>query len=174
MLKSGDVLDLGPLRTKFHIRKTAAETDGQTFEVEMEMGPRTGGTPVHTHPQAVETFEVLQGQFDVYVQDAWRTLVEGEKVSVEKGVPHTLRNSSDEVTRAIMAFQPAMQYDRYFERLHKLLNNGAIESEKMNLKAMLYLSRLMTSYPDEIRSVKPPYAAMRAMASLGGLLGYQV
>jgi quercetin dioxygenase-like cupin family protein len=77
MLKLGDILDFGPLGMKMTIKKTAAETDGRLFEVEMELGPRTGGTPVHTHPQAVETFEVLQGQFDLFVRDAWRTLGEG-------------------------------------------------------------------------------------------------
>jgi hypothetical protein len=98
----------------------------------------------------------------------------GETASVDKGVPHTLRNSSDEVTRVTMAFQPALKYDQYFERLRRLVNSDAIESEDMNLKAMLHLSRLMPSYPDEIRSVKPPYPAMRVMASVGRLLGYQV
>ncbi|HSG14734.1 MAG TPA: hypothetical protein VLE70_00250 [Anaerolineae bacterium] len=89
-------------------------------------------------------------------------------------MPHTLRNSSAEVTRITMAFQPAMKYDQYFERLHKAVNNGAIESQDMNLRAMLYLSRLMTSYPDELRSFKPPCTATRVMASFGRLLGYQV
>lgn len=174
MLKSGDVLDLGPLKTKIYIKKTAAETEGQLFETEWEFGPQTGGTPIHTHPQALETFEVLQGELDIYTQGTWKTLTKGQTTSIEKGAPHTLRNASNEVTRVTMAFQPAMKYDQYFERLNKMVNSGIIKSDKMTFKAMLHLSMLMTNYPDEIRSVKPPYPAMRVFASMGRLLGYQV
>jgi quercetin dioxygenase-like cupin family protein len=174
MLKSGDVLNLGPLGATFHIKKTAAETSGRSFEMEWELEPQTGGTPVHIHPQAIETYEVLQGQLDVYVDGAWKTLPAGERISVEKGVPHTFRNASNEVTRVYNTHQPAMQFDHYFERLYKLVNSGVVKSDKMTLKALLHLSMLMTTYPGEIRSVKPPYSAMRLFASLGRLLGYQV
>jgi hypothetical protein len=74
MLQAGDVLDLGPLNTKFTIVKTAADTGGRSFEMEWELGPQTGGTPVHIHPQAVETYEVLQGELDVYIDGTWKTL----------------------------------------------------------------------------------------------------
>jgi mannose-6-phosphate isomerase-like protein (cupin superfamily) len=174
MLKSGDVLDLGPLDTVFHIKKTAAETNGRSLEMEWELGPHTGGTPVHIHPEAIETYEVLQGQLDVYVAGDWRTLRVGESISVDKAVPHTFRNASDETTRVYNTHQPAMQFDRYFARLHKLVNSGVVKSDKMTLKALLHLSILMTSYPGEIRSVQPPYAVMRVFASVGRLLGYQV
>lgn len=174
MLKSGDVLNLKPLRTKIHVTKSAADTGGHSFETEWELGPQTGGTPVHIHPGASETFEVLQGQLDLYVQGAWKTLTPGETASIEQGVPHTLRNASHELARVTMIFQPALHYDQYFERLEKMVNSGLVESDKMTFKALLHLSMLMTSYPEEIRSVKPPYPAMRALASLGRLLGYKV
>ncbi|MDX1440813.1 MAG: cupin domain-containing protein [Rubricoccaceae bacterium] len=174
MLKSGDSLNLGPLRTKIHIKKTAAETDGRSFETEWEMGPQTGGTPLHTHPKALESFEVLQGKLDLRVNGSWRTLTAGETTSIEKGIPHTVRNASDEVTRVTMTFQPALKYDEYFDKLEKLVNSGVVESEDMTFKAMAHLSMLMTSHPDEIRSVSPPYAAMRVFALAGRLLGYRV
>lgn len=174
MVKTGDILDLGPLRTKILIRQSAIETDGRIFDTEWEMGPKTGGTPVHTHPNAKETFEVLEGELDIFVDGAWKTLTQGKKTSVEKGAPHTLRNDSDGLTRVKMTFQPALKYDQYFQRLEKVVNNGIIESEKMDLKGILHLSMLMTTYPDEIRSVKPPYPVMRVLAFIGRLLGYQV
>ena len=62
MLKAGDVLDLSKIGTKFTIRKTAAETAGQAFEMEMEVGPHTGGTPLHTHPQADEIYDLIFAQ----------------------------------------------------------------------------------------------------------------
>lgn len=174
MIKSGDILDLGPLRTKFYIQKTAADTQGQSFEMEMELGTNTGGTPLHTHPKAIETFKVLQGQFDIYVQDSWNTFSTGKSVSVKEGIPHTFRNTSNEPSRVYLTLQPAMRIEEYFERLHKMVNNGVVKSENLNLKSMLHLSILMTDYPHEVHPIKPPYPVMRVFASVGRLLGYQV
>jgi len=174
MLKVGDVLDLGPLQTKFIIKKTAAETDGQSFEMEWELGPQTGGTPIHIHPHAIETYEVVQGKLDVYVNGSWKTLSVGEKVAVEKGVPHTFRNASDETTRVYNTHQPAMKFDQFFEDLNKLVNSGVIKSNQMSFKALLYLSVLWTSYKDEVQSVKPPYAIMQVFGLIGRFLGYRV
>jgi hypothetical protein len=42
MLKSGDILDLGLLNTKMLIKKVASETDGQSFEMELQVGAQTG------------------------------------------------------------------------------------------------------------------------------------
>ncbi|CAN5675033.1 hypothetical protein BH23GEM7_BH23GEM7_19350 [soil metagenome] len=174
MLKAGDVLTLDPLGMTLHIKGTAAETKGQSLEMEWELAPRTGGTPVHIHPHAAETYEVLAGEFDVYVAGAWRTLTAGERVRVEAGVPHTFRNASDERTRIYNAHEPAMRYGEYFEGLNKVANSGVIASARMTPRAILYLAVLMTSYEEEIRSVKPPHAVMRVLGAVGRLLGFRV
>lgn len=172
MLQPGDVLDLGPLDTKFYIERTGAETGGKSLEMEWELGPKTGGTPVHVHPHATESYEVIEGQLDVFVNDEWRTLKPGDRVTVEPGVPHTFRNTSPEVTRVHNVHRPAMRFGEYFYRLDKLANSGVISSGRMTPKAILHLSILMTSYPSEIRSVRPPFAVMRVLAIVGRMLGY--
>jgi mannose-6-phosphate isomerase-like protein (cupin superfamily) len=174
MVRAGDVLDLGPLGTRFHIKKTAAETDGRSFEMEWEIGPRTGGTPIHIHPHASESYEVLQGEFDVYLDGEWRTLLAGERVVVNSGVPHTFRNSTDAPVRVHNTHAPAMRFGEYFEGLHRLANSGAISPEGINPRAILSLSVLMTSFKDEIRSVSPPYAVVKMFALFGKLLGYRI
>jgi hypothetical protein len=59
MLQTGDVLDLSPLGGKCIIRKTGRETGGKSFDMEWVLTPQAGGTPAHTHPKAIETYEVL-------------------------------------------------------------------------------------------------------------------
>ena len=175
MLKSGDVLDLGPLDTKFHIKKTAAETNGQSFEMEWELGPQAGlGRIIHIHPHAIETYELLQGKFDVYINGNWRTLSLGEKVAVEKGIPHTFRKTGNDTTRVYNTHQPAMRFDQFFEGMYKLTNSDGGKSNKMTLKAILYLSILYTSYKDEIQSVRPPNAIMQVFGFIGRSLGYKL
>ena len=173
MIQPGDVLDLGPLDTKFHIKRTGAETGGSSLEMEWELGPKTGGTPVHVHPHATESYEVLEGRLDVYVDGEWRTLQPGDRVTVDAGVPHTFRNASSEVTRVYNVHRPAMRFGEYFHRLDKLANSGVISSARMTPKAILHLSILMTSYPGEIRPIRPPLAIMRVLATVGRLLGYE-
>lgn len=173
MLKAGDILDLSPIGAIFHVRKTAADTEGRSLEMEWELAPRSGGTPVHIHPHAAESYEVLAGEFDVYVDGAWRTLGVGERARVEAGVPHTFRNNSDAPTRVYNAHEPAMKFDEYFARLHRVVSSGVVSPGRMTPKAMLYLALVMTSQEDEIRSVKPPHAVMRVLAAIGRMLGYR-
>lgn len=177
MLRVGDVLDLGPLGMKFSIKKTSAETNNKSFEMELELDPHRDAGLIHIHPHAIESYEVLEGKFDVYINGDWKTLSVGEKAVVDPDVPHTFRNSGDETTRVHNIHQPAMRFDQFFERLYKLANSGASSSQQRRprtFKALLYASMLYTSYPDEIRAVRPPHAIMQVFAFLGRLLGYKL
>lgn len=174
MPRAGDVLDLTPIGAVFRIRKTGRETQGGSFEMEWELAPRTGGTPVHIHPHATESYEVLEGKLDLYVDGTWRTLSAGEKASVHPGVAHTFRNASDSPARVYNTHAPAMQYGEYFDSLHRIVHSGVIRDGRMTPKAILYMSVLMTSFKEEIRSVSPPDTVMRVFAAVGRLLGYRV
>ena len=174
MPRAGDVLDLSPIGAVFHIRKTAEETQGRSFEMEWELFPSSGGTPVHVHPHATESYEVLTGELDLYVDGAWKRLVAGQSVSVSPGVPHTFRNGTDVPVRVYNTHAPAMKYGEYFEGLHRVLSSGVVSRGRMTLKAVMYLSMLMTSYNEEIQSVKPPQVVMRTLAWVGRRLGYRI
>jgi mannose-6-phosphate isomerase-like protein (cupin superfamily) len=174
MLKAGDLLDLGPLGAKFLITKTAVDTAGQSFEMEWELAPRTGGTPVHIHPHAAETYKVIEGQLDIYVDGKWDTLSAGEERTVPERVAHTFRNASDEIARVYNTHGPALRFDEYFEGLHRMVARGIVSQRGMTPKALLHLALLMTSYPNEIISVKPPDLLMRLLGRLGRSLGYHI
>ena len=117
MLKVGDVLDMKVIKFKI----TVIEISEETLDLEFEMGPNSGGTPVHVHPNAIETYEVIEGKFDAYKDGGWKTYGVGEKIIIEKGVPHTLRNSSDQITRVLNTHQPALKMAEYFEKLMSVL-----------------------------------------------------
>ena len=174
MLRAGDVLDLTPIGAVFLITKTAAETHGRSFDMEWKLAPETGGTPVHIHPHASESYDVLEGELDVLIDGTWRALTAGEKVVVNPGVPHTFRNSSQSPTRVYNTHEPAMRFAEYFEGLHHIVNSGVVRERKVTLRAVLYLSVLMASFNDEIRSVRPPHAVTRIFAVFGRLLGYKI
>ena len=158
MPRAGDVLDLRPIGAIFRVTKTAKETQGD---------------PVHIHPHATESYEVLAGELDLYVDGTWRRLAAGESASVAPGIPHTFRNRSDGPARVYNTHAPAMRYGEYFEGIHRVVRSGAVSDGRMTLKALLYLALLMTRFEDEIRSVDPPHAMMIMLAWLARLLGYR-
>ncbi len=170
MLKVGDVLDMGPFQIKMTVKKFTAET----LDVEIELGPRSGGTPIHIHPHALETYEVLEGRFDAYVGGVWKTYQVGEKVEVPKGIPHAFRNSSDAKTRVYNTHQPALKMAQYFEGLHKIAHSGVTKNGEMTFKAILYLSLLMVNFKEEIIPINPPAPVANVLGFLGKLAGYRI
>jgi quercetin dioxygenase-like cupin family protein len=170
----GDVLDLSPIGAVFYVRKTADVTGGRSLEMEWVLAPHSSGTPIHVHPAATESYEVLSGTLDLYVDGSWRMLSVGEKASVEPGVPHTFRNATGLPTRVYNTHSPAMKFGEYFESLHRVVSSGAVPRGRMTPKAMLYLSMVMSDFSDEIRSVRPPQIVVTVVGRLARLLGYRV
>ncbi len=58
--------------------------------MEWELEPGTLGAPVHIHPDAIETYTIMQGEMQVYLKDKWITDIAGDKIIVDKGIPHTV------------------------------------------------------------------------------------
>jgi quercetin dioxygenase-like cupin family protein len=174
MPHTGDVLDLSPIGAVFHVKRTSEDTEGRSFDMVWELFPNSGGTPVHIHPHATESYEVLAGHLDLYVNGAWRRLGAGESASVAPGVAHTFRNATDESVRVYNTHAPAMKYGDYFDGLHRVVSSGAVPPGRMTLRAILYLSMLMTGFEEEIRSVKPPHVVMRVLALVARSMGYRV
>lgn len=169
MLREGDVLDFGPIQMKMVVRKFTPET----LDVEMELDPRSSGTPLHTHPNAVELYEVLEGQLDVFIHGEWKTFTQGDKIRVEKNVPHTFRNSNDSVTRILNSHQPALKMAEYFEGLYKIAHSGVTKGE-MNFPTILYLSVLMSSFKAEVTPVNPPAPITNLFGFIGKLAGFKI
>jgi hypothetical protein len=85
MPRAGDVLDLSPIGAIFRIKKTSTETQGRSFEMEWELFPNAGGTPVHIHPHATESYEVLAGELDLYVDGTHVDAAAARRKAVARG-----------------------------------------------------------------------------------------
>jgi len=171
-LKAGDTLDLAPMGLSLGIMKTAAETGGESFEMQMTLAPKSGGTPIHVHPTALETYEVLAGSFEVYIDGAWKLVKTGERVGVPRGMAHSFRNPGAEPARVYNTHRPALRFADYFEGLWRIAESGMVKPGFKNWQTILALSALMSAYPEEIRSVSPPNAVVRLLGAFGAWLGY--
>ena len=159
------------LKSKSQLLKPLKET----LDIEMELGPRSGGTPVSYSSECRQKApKVLEGKFDAYVDGVWKTYGAGEKIIVEKGLPHSFRNSSATLTRVYNTHQPALRLGEYSEGLHKIAHSGVTKNGEMNLKVMMYLSLLMTNFKDEIVPINPPATIANVFGFLGKLAGYKI
>jgi quercetin dioxygenase-like cupin family protein len=177
MLAPNQTLDMTSIGMIFHIVKTAQETNGQSLEMEWEVLPKCDGTPVHIHPFADETYQVLEGSLEVQMNGEWKILTQGETMTVPKGASHTFRNLSNNVARVFNTHAPAMKFDSYFEELSNIVNKlsgGKKDKQKMNLNAIMYMCMLMKKYPAEMVSVNPPPFVVSLMNVIGKLSGRTV
>lgn len=172
-IQSGDRLDLSPIGAIFHVLRTGEDTNGAALEMEWELAPLASGTPVHVHPGATESYDVIEGQLEVMIDGTWRTLSVGESASVPPGVAHTFRNPTRSVSRVRNVHAPAMRFADYFGTIHRIVESGSVAHDRMTPKAMLYLAVVMLWFKREIVSVRPPDFVVVLSASFAKLLGYE-
>lgn len=164
-------LDCSELGMVMTIVKTGKDTQGQSLEMEWTLSPKSGGTPVHIHPSAIETYEILSGELEVFKKDKWIKANTGDKVVIEKGEPHTFRNPTNKYVRVYNTHQPAMQFEDFFKGLHKFAKSGLVKDGKMSFRSIVGVSTLWTNYPKEIVSVQPPSFVMKTLGALGRITG---
>jgi mannose-6-phosphate isomerase-like protein (cupin superfamily) len=81
------------------VRRPAAETDGESVEMQFVLPSGCVPPSPHIHPRQEEEYEVLERRFDVVVDGEWRTLAPGGSATVPIGALHTFRNRSGAVVR---------------------------------------------------------------------------
>lgn len=169
------LLDMSPLGMKFTVMQASADTGGKSLDLHWELLPMCNMKDplVHTHPHAIETYEVLEGEMEFFIKNKWIPAKKGDHFTVEKGVTHAFRNPTDKIVLVFNTHQPALQMEDYFEDACKVLDkltNYRKEKFKMNMKARLYMSVLMNKYRNDIVAKSPPDFAIKVLGFIGKLL----
>lgn len=170
------ILDMTPLGMRFTVLKNSSQTNGASLDLHWELLPGCNMVDplFHTHPNAIETYEVLEGEMEFYVKDRWISAKKGDFLSVPKGVTHTFRNPTDKIVTVFNTHQPALDMEQYFEDVVKVLDKATknrTKPFKMDFTAKLYLGVLMSNYRNAIIAVKPPDFAVRILGFIGRLSG---
>ena len=74
----------------------------------------------------------------------------------------------------INAHEPAMRYEAYFRRFHRLKVEWGVQMPPRTFRGAVLLGMLQAAYEPEFIGVRPPQAAFRFLARLGGVLGYEL
>ena len=117
---------------------------------------------------------MVSGTLDVCVGSQWRKLAPGEAVTVPAGTPHTLKNESGEEVRLINVHKPALEFERFFWRLHALVCSCGVKLPPKGLRSAILVSMLFSEHPHEVISVKPSRGVMKALALIGKVVGYKL
>ncbi len=176
MATKDQILDMTPVGMKFTVLQASADTGGKSLDLHWDLLPKCNMKDplVHTHPHAIETYEVLEGEMEFFIKDKWLLAKKGDKLTVSKGVTHAFRNPTDKIVTVYNTHQPALKMENYFEDVCKVLDkltNNRTKGFKMNLKTMLYMSVLMNNYRSEIIAKSPPDAAIKVLGFVGKLIG---
>ena len=168
-------LDFHPgMGMRWEITRSTEDTAGDLFEATNWVDPHMPGPPVHVHPAAEESYEVLAGALDVCVDGEWRTVRAGETATVPAGVPHTLRNGAEPV-RIVNIHRPAQQFESFFREMHSLIQRGKIKRlPPKEPRSAIYAAMLFTKYPSEIRTTKPPNWVFKSLAFVGRVLRFKL
>ena len=127
----GEVVDLGPLRTR--ILEDGTGTDGRLGVVEVWLAPGTPGPPQHIHRQHDETFFVLTGTVRFTVGEEQLDATVGTLVTTPIGVPHTFSNPDPDHDATMLCTVTPDLYINYFRELAAAAReaHGRPEPEKI-------------------------------------------
>lgn len=160
---------------RWEITRSRADTDGALFEATNWIDAGMPGPPVHVHPAAEESYEVVEGALEVFINGEWSPVRAGEKATVPAGTPHSVRNAGDTPARIVNVHQPAQRFESFFRDMHRLIHEGKIKQlPPKEPRSAIYAAMLFGRYPDEIRTVKPPNGIFRALALVGRALRFKV
>ena len=176
MAIKNQLLDMTPVGMKFTVLQAGSDTSGKSLDLHWELLPKCNMKDplVHTHPHAIETFEVLEGEMEFYVKDKWLLARKGDKLTVPVGMTHAFRNPTKNVVTVYNTHQPAFRIENYFEDVCKVLNkltDNRTKDFRVNLKSMLYMSVLMNNYRNEIISKNPPDVAIKLFGFISKVIG---
>ena len=144
-------------------------TGGEYVEMEFVLPAGCVPPPPHVHPQQVESYEVIEGSFDVMVDGEWLTLSPGESASVPRGTMHTFRNRSGATVRVKNWHRPAERFEEFIERMHSSLEEVGIRRPR-DPRILICLSAVMLEYPETLVPARTRDRVPMELLALAGRL----
>lgn len=113
------------------VKVSAAETGGQYTLMEDNL-KASFALGLHMHRYHAETFYVLDGSIDFFVDGEWMTATPGACLHVPPGIPHACTLSERcEGGRMLMIYQPS-GFDGYLAELARMSEADFEDSAKMD------------------------------------------
>ncbi|MGQ0677390.1 MAG: cupin domain-containing protein [Rhodospirillales bacterium] len=92
---------------------------------------------LHLHRKHAETFYVLEGNTEFYIDGDWITAAPGATIHVPPGVPHAVQQADGRAGKMLMIFQPA-GFDRFLAELSKMTERDLADEKRMTELELKY------------------------------------
>ena len=112
--------------SKFTIKIPTAESNDKYTILDVVHPPNIGPA-LHTHPRGPETFCVIEGNYEFFLNDKSIMAKAGDVVCVPTGSPHRFV-TGDDGGHVIVSSPPNLEF--YFWEVSKLLEKGTVSYEQ--------------------------------------------
>jgi quercetin dioxygenase-like cupin family protein len=161
MAYAGQTLENPVSGEKITFIQTAADTDGELLEIELELS-RDGAVPgAHIHPEQEERFEIVEGTMAFRMGLKQIVAGPGEVVTVPAGKIHAYKNAADKTATVRVQVRPALDMEELFETTVSLAEDGRTTSKGM--PKPLDLALFVRRYQREVKAPFPPAPVVRAL-----------
>ncbi len=141
--------------------RTAADTDGELLEFELELSPDGHVPGAHVHPEQEERFHVLEGTMTFRLGLKKIVAQAGDTVIVPRGRVHKFANGGDTPARARVEVVPALDMEQLFETTVELAHEG--NTNRKGMPKPLHLALFVRRYEREVRAPFPPAPVVNAL-----------
>jgi len=158
-----------PDGTSFRVLERPANPSHGPLVMEFVLPKDCQAPPPHVHPGGqTETFEVVEGAFELLVGREWKRVDAGESMEIPPGTRHTFRNRNQEPARVRDVHDPAHSFESYIRRLHAII--AASGAGRPTAGALVRLAMLWREHADTIQITDPPArAGLALLAGFGRL-----
>jgi quercetin dioxygenase-like cupin family protein len=117
--------------------KVAAADTGGAYALMEDNLKREFALGLHMHRAHAETFYILDGNVDFYLDGSWITASPATTVHIPPGIPHAVALANGQTGRMLMIFQPA-GFDQYLVELAALTPAELADERRMEELAVKY------------------------------------
>jgi quercetin dioxygenase-like cupin family protein len=168
MARAGQIIHNPVSGERIEFLRTAADTDGELLEFELELAADGQVPGAHVHPEQEERFHVLEGTMKFRL--GLRTIVAhaGDSVALPAGRVHKFSNAGDGPARARVEVVPALDMEDLLTTTAELAHEGNVL--RSGMPKPLHLALFVRRFRREVRAPFPPAPVVQAlMAPLAAL-----
>ena len=166
MPRSGDRYVMPDGLGEYVVVSSHEETQGEYVEMEWSLPAGAFAPPPHRHPTQIESYEVLDGAFEVMVDGDWRRLETGDSATVPVAANHTFRLLGEPV-RVRNIHRPGSRFDEFVERQHRFVTSTRYRGLKRPSTAIA----MSVAWHEHRDLLVPSNPALRAAVGLLARIG---
>jgi mannose-6-phosphate isomerase-like protein (cupin superfamily) len=173
MPRTGDVIENPVAKMRLRFLRTAAETGGESLEMEAAYEPGSLEALEHFHPRQDERFEILSGTMRVRKGREERDLSQGETLEIPARTRHAMWNPGTAEARVRWLTTPALRTAEFFETTFAMARDGRLTAN--GPRNPLLAGALLWKFRREFRLTSPPTLiqaiALPPLAGLARVMG---